>query len=418
MSQSRKKKSPVMTPLGTTMRVSSPPINKDKTIRVIYRLITNIVYSLKNRTLYIYKNKTDLEKEKLHNKVKKRKEMTGNEQLLDKVLETDQQDDVDLVANENLHTPESTEALPPDAANSEQEVKNILSDGLPGETPIASDLESISTITGESRLVEAEHTKKLFIEEGSGIFFKYRIFGMEGSNSHDYQDAAKADPKTGFVAIADGTTLGGYSEIVSQELVKRFVGEKCDLSDKATRDTWWLETRKIWYAAFRAKYNEATSVEQSRWDKGGSSTFMGLKIGNDQTYGLYNIGDCSLFWFLDPTKELIRIDGAKTFNSHPNVLHTEDSQPHDDLTQSHILNKMRPGNFAILTTDAVAKFFIETEPWVNNDSFWNLLLMEDQEKISDWLLHEKSTFRLEPDDFTFIVLDFQQQEIPESCTED
>ena len=257
----------------------------------------------------------------------------------------------------------------------------------------------------EADAPEPEAAPVLLLTQATGTRFAVRILCMEGSSSHDYQDAAQADPETGFAAIADGTTLGGYSSIVSNEAVMRFVEDECDLDDESRRNLWWATTRNKWYRKQRESYNNASSVEQSRWDKGGSATFMGLHVRHDSSYALHMVGDCSMFWFDHTLKNCIHIDGATAFNSHPEVLHTENADTPLELHKNHGTHALL-APVALLVTDALAKFLQETAPWETDPDFAERLRSHTAEQLRDWLLPEKQAYRLDADDYTFIFLTF------------
>lgn len=236
-------------------------------------------------------------------------------------------------------------------------------------------------------------------------FFDCRIFALEGSSDHGYQDFADANPATGFAAIADGTSQGGRSEIVSQGAVRGFIDTSCDLDDEESRSAWWKKTREEWYRVWRAEFNTASDMEQTRWDKGGSTTFLSVQIGNDGTYRLYTVGDCALHWFDAGLNQILQIDGATTFNSHPLVLHTGDDDVSKKLLAKRVEGKI-PASVALLATDALAQFLQEYKPWEGDADFGRRLRKGTADEIREWLLSHKAGNRLDSDDYTFILLSF------------
>jgi serine/threonine protein phosphatase PrpC len=236
---------------------------------------------------------------------------------------------------------------------------------------------------------------------GYGPFFSYHVFGHAGSDDHSYQDAVAIDAANGFVAISDGTTLGGHSEIISASLTAGFVRERKDLSQEEEQRDWWLAVRKTWHTAYRKNYNDSTSLEQLKWDRGGSSTFTGLRFVPEGGYQLFHIGDGTVFWLRG--NDFRALEGAVKHDSHPEVLHSDLIMPPAEFTIKAV--KRCPGDTALLVTDALAKYLLAHRPW-DRERFIDRLAGMDAEGFAAWTNDLRQADLLDSDDYTLLLLRF------------
>jgi len=202
--------------------------------------------------------------------------------------------------------------------------------------------------------------------QGSGIWFNFRLWKFAGSTDHQYEDAAAADPNQGLASIADGTTQGWRSDLVAESLVRYFTAERFRLDTAEERELWWKLARRKWFFARKDAFNGASSSEQTKIERGGSSTFLAIRMESATTYRLYEVGDCTLFWFR--SGNLVKVEGANKHDYHPASLNTLQTTDTADTLQCYGVQELQ-GEYALLVTDALAKFLIQSKPWDQEKDF-------------------------------------------------
>jgi hypothetical protein len=252
---------------------------------------------------------------------------------------------------------------------------------------------------GDSR---TDSSPNLGRSDVSRPYFTCSLHSQAGSVNHDYQDAAGADPVHGVVAVADGTTMGGESGIVADSLVKYFISERFRLERPEERRLWWPLVRRRWYMMVRPIREKGSSAEQAKLDRGGSSTFLGLRMEGRQLYRLYSIGDCTLFWF--EAGKFVHADGALTHDSHPAALNVTDEHADEQLLSTRAAPL--PGDTAVLATDSLAKYLLRARPWERDSRFWHQFSSYGSEDFTRWTDRLKSDGLIDADDFTLVVLHF------------
>lgn len=279
-------------------------------------------------------------------------------------------------------------------------------DAVPAPVPDA----KIEVEITESVIAAPTEESYQMFKQGGGKYFTATRFAIAGSDNHGYEDAADFDAEVGRVAIADGTTLGGHSEIVARELVRGFIhrveavpqerATSHDFSERGKRQEWWTAVRKAWYEAFDEQFNQASATEQVKWNRGGSSTFTGLQLREDgDTYRLFHVGDCSVLWFADGKH--VHTDGATHHNAHPDVLHTEQDTPDSLNIEERSLPR---ADAALLCTDALAKHLLNETPWETDSDFLTSFEARNADEFRNWTSSLQDEGRLDSDDYTALVL--------------
>jgi serine/threonine protein phosphatase PrpC len=233
----------------------------------------------------------------------------------------------------------------------------------------------------------------------------FKIFHTHKKSSLTYnfvQDKFCINPENQTIAIADGTTQSFRSEFWSELLVQEF----CKHPTFETKD--FLNLSKSLADKIQSSspvFSEKTAVaslEKDKFSKGSTSTFLGIKFRDQNTFDVLTVGDCNLF-IINKNGDIIShpfdsIDDLNNNQSFLNTINLLKEEP-DPIEISKVQLKFEDGDKLLLCSDAISRLFLSDKKWideiVNFDNFDFFI-----RKIQDlW-----SAKVLEEDDITIIYM--------------
>lgn len=224
------------------------------------------------------------------------------------------------------------------------------------------------------------------------------------------QDKYAFSEKTKCYAIADGTTQSfnseKWAELITDSFAKKPIFEPKELIVELLSSANTFKKIKIDFSDNPAK----ASLEKEKQKKGGTATFVGVKIENNKL-SLISCGDSNVFIFRNnqliafPFSTSVELDNNKHFLNTEKLLAEE-------VEESFFITKefeIETSDVIILATDALSRLLLN-----NGDSFKHLLQTNDFETFKTLCLKYWEEKQMEEDDISaMIIRDFNSKDILE-----
>ena len=218
------------------------------------------------------------------------------------------------------------------------------------------------------------------------------------------QDAFAISSDERIFAIADGVSTAPFSQIWSNNVVKKFIEKPfdSDLNEQKLKD--WLEDiRKEWGSEIDQRKSPKMILERAK-EVGGSTTFLGMIIQEMkkkyQKLQLFGIGDTNMFLIRNKRiKYSFPVTSVESFTDQTIGLCSIDnaSQKIPELKE---FNAKR-GDIVILATDALAKWIFKSANL--GQSPWNKIL-KNKNDIQNFIDKLRDANKIDDDDTTCIII--------------
>jgi serine/threonine protein phosphatase PrpC len=219
------------------------------------------------------------------------------------------------------------------------------------------------------------------------------------------QDAFAISSDERIFAIADGVSTAPFSQIWSNNVVKKFIEKPfaSDLNEQKLKD--WLEDiRKEWSSEIDQRKSPKMILERAK-EVGGSTTFLGMIIQEMkkkyQKLQLFGIGDTNMFLIRNKRiKYSFPVTSVESFTDQTIGLCSIDnaSQKIPELKE---FNAKR-GDIVILATDALAKWIFKYYK-KGGEYSWKRIL-KNKNDIQNFIDKLRDAKKIDDDDTTCIII--------------
>lgn len=213
--------------------------------------------------------------------------------------------------------------------------------------------------------------------------------------------------RTGRIAIADGVTVGSFSDTWSSILVRAFIWSLIQFSQDRNRfGRELLRLQKQWHQAVPWDY-----LERLGWNyllkarQGTGSTFLGVVL-EGCTWNAVAVGDCNLFLVTDGGELQVSwpAKSGDTFHNYPALIPSlpEVSAERIFLSMQRESGEIMPGQSLVLATDALSEHLLSRH---SDACLWQELLSLDRDSKSDfcfWINHLRQA-GMKNDDTTVVI---------------
>lgn len=230
-----------------------------------------------------------------------------------------------------------------------------------------------------------------------------KILQLHKRASYEYkyiQDKYSVCEKSKCYAIADGTTQSfnseKWAELITDKFVKNPIFEPKALIAELYSEATIFKNLKVEFSENPAK----ASLEREKLKKGGTATFVGVKIDNNQL-SIISCGDSNIFvlrnndFFPFPFATAAELDNNKHFLNTEKLLEGE-------VDESFFYTKkfeIQPSDIIILATDALSRLLLN-----NLESFSFLLQANDFDTFKNFCLKYWDNKQMEEDDISAIII--------------
>lgn len=222
------------------------------------------------------------------------------------------------------------------------------------------------------------------------------------------QDKFAIDMTKGIFALADGTTQSFKSEKWAEIITKGFVVNPTfnvkELVKHFTNSVNQFKTSDFKFSSNPAK----ASLERTKIAKGGTATFLGLKITNNTQLDIINCGDTNLFIY-NKSKKLISYpyESIDELDSNVSFINSEQllQGKIDESSFKSKSIKLNSDDILILATDALSRLFLKS-----NKSLADFLELKDFNAFHSFCLDYWEKKELEEDDISAIIIDLKKEQ--------
>lgn len=222
------------------------------------------------------------------------------------------------------------------------------------------------------------------------------------------QDKFAVDMTKSIFALADGTTQSFKSEKWAEIITKDFVANSMfNVKELITHFT--NSVNKFKTSDFKFSSNPAkASLERTKIAKGGTATFLGLKITNNNQLDIINCGDTNLFIY-NKSKNLIsypyesidELDSNVSFINSEQLLQSKIDESCFKRTEFKVDND----DVLVLATDALSRLFLK-----KSKSLAKFLKLKDFNALHSFCLDYWEKKELEEDDISAIIIDLKKEQ--------
>lgn len=234
---------------------------------------------------------------------------------------------------------------------------------------------------------------------------KFKVFHTHKKSALTYnyiQDKYEINPDNKTIAIADGTTQSFRSEFWSELLVHEFCKNPTFENDDFLTLTRNLASKIQSSTPVFSDNSAIASLEKRKFSEGSTSTFLGIRFIDQNTFNIISIGDCNLFLFKKngeiisyPFESIDDLNNNQSFLNTTNLLKDEPNQ----IEISNRQLKFDAGEQLIICTDAISRLFLSDKKWFDEilhlDTF-ELFIQKVEELWSNNILEE--------DDITIVFM--------------
>ncbi|GHT37726.1 hypothetical protein FACS189435_3380 [Bacteroidia bacterium] len=213
-------------------------------------------------------------------------------------------------------------------------------------------------------------------------------------------------------AISDGATESSFSKEWASLLVSEYNNKGKDSFEKKHLQEMLKRISKKWHS--KVYKGNLPWYAEEKLKEGAFATFLGLTVHKEKwKFDAVAIGDCALF--LVRKDELIfsfPVKSYQEFGNTPNLFASNlDYQPDIESSVSYTNHDLCPGDVLLLTTDALAAWFLKCKeaggkPW---HTLAKALEKENSEKaFSKWLERQRQAYEMKNDDVTLIQIKIKE----------
>ena len=216
------------------------------------------------------------------------------------------------------------------------------------------------------------------------------------------QDKFAFNEKTECFALADGTTQSFCSEKWAEIITKKFVSAPTFNSIQLI-DLFTNSIRDYEESDFKFSSNPAqASLEKTKMQQGGTATFMGLQVTENNQLKVIASGDTNLFHISKgnkrqyfPYSDIELLDGNKHFINTKRLL---ENKIDASFFQSKTLS-VSNGDLIIVATDALSRLFLK-KPQIISE----FVSINHFDKLHKFCLKHWEQKELEEDDISAIII--------------
>jgi len=210
-------------------------------------------------------------------------------------------------------------------------------------------------------------------------------------------------------AIADGTTQSFRSEIWAEILTQHFVNNPSfnpeELINEFEKCAVVYKNQNFTFSSNPAK----ASLQKAKRNKGGTATFIGIRVFEENKLHLIASGDSNAF-IVDSKNNITPFPYAdiNSLDANNDFINTEKLLL-QQITEKCFKRKVIDYNLndrLVLTTDAISRLFLK-KPEV----LWELLRIETFDQLHEFCLKYWDRKELEEDDITVIIISFIGEDI-------
>ena len=247
---------------------------------------------------------------------------------------------------------------------------------------------------------------------------KVYLTAKKGELPKSCQDAYCFNENKTRFAVADGATREFFSAKIAYELVDRF----CLDSDESNKniflnkkyEEWLKPIQKKWLSYVenivhnkKKKVNYAVKNRFNRREAG-ASTFVGLEI-DKELFTTMIIGDSCLFHIRDnKILKCYLIDDPDEFDNSPEFFFSRDAStmiPVRTFTEPEVVDgKYEIGDYFLLASDAISKFFLTQQREGKWEDLWKNLLKNDRNWYDTLIETERANKNLDDDDVAILIV--------------
>jgi hypothetical protein len=229
--------------------------------------------------------------------------------------------------------------------------------------------------------------------------FVWKAFAVPkaGHTRAEFEDAFAGDPQTGRFAVADGASESAFAATWANLLVEHYVQHPGPWSG--------------WLPAARARWLEQCHSADMPWyleDKftdGAFATLLTLSFRGPERWQARAVGDCCVFHLRgEHLRRAFPVRRSEDFGNQPALLCSRSPGVGRKVKRSRLRGRWRRGDRLLVTTDALAQWFLrkveeDRTPW--ND----VLGLETREAFVSWVQRLRDAREIRNDDVTLLVID-------------
>lgn len=242
-----------------------------------------------------------------------------------------------------------------------------------------------------------------------------KVLQLHKRASYEYkyiQDRYALNLDNKIFALADGTTQSFkselWAEIIAKEFVKNPSFEPLDLISKFKEVVPVYKNKDFKFSTNPAK----ASLERAKQSKGGTATFIGIRINEGNKIEVISCGDTNLFLLNSENKiRTFPFSDINSLDANNSFINTEALLQNgiDELFFKKTSLSYSKSDTIILATDALSRLILK-----NPETIKYLLRIQTFENLLDFCLKKWETKELEEDDISAIIIPFgdkQEKEI-------
>lgn len=207
-------------------------------------------------------------------------------------------------------------------------------------------------------------------------------------------------------SLADGTTQSFKSEVWAKLLTKSFIAKPSfspiDLIGNFTECVKEYKNAEFEYSANPA----IASLEKAKQTNGGTATFVGVQLKENNHLEVISCGDSNLFIVNSryeihpfPFKDVSSLDSNNRFINTEELIKGGVNESY--FSPSPKTFKYRPNDIIILATDALSRLILDDK---DNIVIPKLLQIESFDELHSFCLEYWGNRRLQEDDFSAIII--------------
>ena len=232
-----------------------------------------------------------------------------------------------------------------------------------------------------------------------------KILQLHKRSSYEYkyiQDRYAFSSDKRVFALADGTTQSFNSELWAEIITREFVN-KPNFSPQTLISQFKESVSAYKNAKFKFSSNPAkASLEKAKQNKGGTATFIGIRIKESSNIEVISCGDTNLF-LLNSENEIktFPFSDINSLDTNNHFVNTEVFLQ-NGIDESFFKNtslSYNQNDTIVLATDALSRLVLKKP-----DTLKELLRIQTFENLFDFCLKKWETKELEEDDISAIII--------------
>jgi len=232
-----------------------------------------------------------------------------------------------------------------------------------------------------------------------------KVLQLHKRASYEYkhiQDKYAISSDNNVFALADGTTQSFNSELWAEIITKEFVN-KPNFSPHTLISQFKESVTAYKNTKFEFSSNPAkASLERAKQNKGGTATFIGIRIKERNSIEVISCGDTNLFLLNSENKiKTFPFSDINSLDANNHFVNTE-VLLQNGIDESYFKNTSLSyiqSDTIILATDALSRLVLKKPDTIND-----LLKIQTFENLLDFCLKKWETKELEEDDISAIII--------------